>query len=291
MLELLRQPMCQFLIGGGLIFGLYQLVSGGTTIEHRPETIPWARPDYTIVVARGRMESLAAQFAARWQRSPTADELAALAADHVREEVLVREAVALGLDKDDPVIRRHLRTRMEFVVQDIGGLVEPTDQELEEFLRQHPESFRPPPVLSFRHVFLDREKLGEPRAWEVATDILRQLRASDIVAEETGDRFLLGHAFPDVALTRIELDFGSAFARDLRDAPVGAWSGPYLSTYGLHLVLVDARDQRPMPTLEQIRVPLRAAFEARRRRDALDEFMRRSLERYTISVETPATRQ
>jgi len=117
------------------------------------------------------------------------------------------------------------------------------------------------------------------------------LRASDIVAEEAGDRFRLGQAFPDVALARIELDFGAAFARAVRDAPVGAWPGPYLSTYGLHLVLVDARDDRSIPTSEQIRVPLRSAFEAQRRREALDEFMRRSLERYTISVETPAARR
>jgi hypothetical protein len=103
-----------------------------------------------IVVTRGAIESLAATFARTWQRSPTDAELEGLIRDYVRDEVYYREALALGLDRDDTVVRRRLRQKLEFVSEDLAAQAEPTDAELRAYLEAHPESFRGERRFTFR---------------------------------------------------------------------------------------------------------------------------------------------
>ena len=137
-----------FLLLGALIFGAFKFISG--------ETIEPGK----ILITQGRIESLEIAFSRTWRRPPTASELEGLIRDYVREEVFAREAVALGLDKDDTIIRRRLRQKLEFVSEDVAAHAEPTDEQLRAYLKEHADAFRGDRRFTFRQVYLNPQQRG-----------------------------------------------------------------------------------------------------------------------------------
>jgi hypothetical protein len=115
----------------------------------------------TIVVTQGRIENLAATFARTWRRPPSAGELSSTVQDYVREEAAVREALALGLDRDDTVIRRRLRQKLEFIAEGVAAQAEPTEEDLQTYLEAHAEAFASEPRFTFSHVYLSAERRGQ----------------------------------------------------------------------------------------------------------------------------------
>jgi hypothetical protein len=130
-MKLLREPLVHFLLLGAILFGVFALVGRWTN----------DRPD-KIVITPGLIENLQLGFTRSAQRTPTAAELDAVIEDYIREEVLCREAIARGLDRDDPVIRRRLRERMEFFTEDSVDTTAPTDEQLNAFIQKNPAMFR-----------------------------------------------------------------------------------------------------------------------------------------------------
>lgn len=279
MRRLLSEPLFHFLVLGAALFALHA----------------WARPARasdaeTIAVTTGDVENLALTFARTWQRPPTAEELKGLVDDLVREEILSREAVRLGLDRDDTVIRRRLSQKMEFVAEDLAATVEPTDDELAAWVAAHPDDYREEPRTSFRHVFL-----GEARGESLEADareLLARLRAAgpDVDISTLGDRLLLPGEFGLERRTRVAAQLGDEFATALDAVPVGAWAGPLRSAYGLHLVLVTARIDGELPPLSEIRGTVRRDLLAERRARMQREFLEALLARYRVSVEWPTER-
>ena len=100
-------------------------------------------------------------FQRTWQRPPTRQELDGIVKEYVKEEVLYREALAMGLDRDDTLVRRRLRQKLEFVAEDMADAVDPTDAELQQYLDEHPESFRVERRASFYQVYLSRDRRGD----------------------------------------------------------------------------------------------------------------------------------
>ena len=179
--SLLKEPLLHFLLLGAGLFLAYSLMQREVRGREAGE----------IVVTLGEVEQLATSFAKTWQRSPTPEELAGLVRDRVREEVYCREAMALGLDRDDAIIRRRLRQKMEFVSDDIAALAEPTEADLEEYLRTHPDAFRVEPRFTFQQVYFNPEK-HDDLPGDVAR-LLAQLSQSDdeVDASALGDATLL----------------------------------------------------------------------------------------------------
>ena len=140
---------------------------------------------------RTSVHSLAENFRRTWQRPPTPQELDAMVADYVREDVLVREALALGLDRDDTIVRRRLRQKMEFISEEAAGLLQPTDQELTGYLEAHPDAFRSEAVFTFTQVFIDPAKRGKAADADARQllAVLRQKNATDVTT--LGDRLTL----------------------------------------------------------------------------------------------------
>ena len=145
--KLLREPLVHFLLFGALLFFFSTWKSGPSGSGK-------------IVVTRARIEQLATGFARTWQRPPTQRELTGLVEDYIKEEVYVREAIATGLDRDDTIIRRRLRQKLEFLTEDALEAAAPSDEELRAYLKAHPDSFRVEPRVAFRQVFLDRNRRG-----------------------------------------------------------------------------------------------------------------------------------
>jgi hypothetical protein len=230
MKRILREPLLHFLVLGAALFGLNALLSA-----HAPGRA-------SIVVTKGRIESLATAFALTWQRPPTAQELEGLIRDYVREEVAVREAASLGLDQDDVVIRRRLRQKLEFVSGDAAAQAEPGDAELRAWLAAHPADFGTDPTCTFSQVFLDPAQARRPS----------RSRRGAPAREAAARRGPRGHrggrrSVPPRPLvrqapgTRREEPVRRGVRGEPGLAPAGAWQGPIASGLGAHLVFVHER--------------------------------------------------
>jgi hypothetical protein len=195
MTRLLKEPLLHFIVLGAALFSLFNLVN-----QKRAEQ------PAKIVISVGQVANLADGFARTWNRLPSQDELRGLLEDHIREEVYYREAKALGLDRDDTVVRRRLRQKLEFLAEDM--VVEPTDAELQTFLTANAERFKSDDRFTFTHVFLsdERREGRESDAAAIAAKLSTAHAEADLV--ELGDNFLLGYEFRDVPRSSITQTFG-----------------------------------------------------------------------------------
>jgi len=278
MKNLLREPLLHFLLLGAGLFIAYGLVS-------KPGSSDAAGK---IVVTVGQVENLAAGFARTWQRPPTDKEMAGLVRDRVREEVYYREAIALGLDKDDTVIRRRLRQKMEFVSDDIAAQAEPTDADLSAYLQAHADTFRVEQRFTFRQVYLNPGKHRANLAGDVA-QLLAQLKQSGDKADVSalGDAFLLGYDFTALSVGEIAKLFGETFPAKLRGLRPGQWQGPVESGYGVHLVKVSERSEGRLPALADVRDVVRREWDNAQRLEANEKFFQGLLKRYVVTIEQP----
>lgn len=275
MKNLLREPLLHFLLLGVAIFVAYGVVSKRTGAELGK-----------IVITHGQIENLAAGFTKAWHRPPTPEELTGLIQDRVREEIYSREAMALGLDKDDTIIRRRLRQKMEFISDDLAAQAEPSDADLEGYLKAHADKFRTDQRFSFRHVYLQPQKHGDHLASDAA-QLLEKLKQAGDTADisSLGDSFLLGSAFDAESAADVAKQFGEKFATKLGEVPVGQWQGPVESGYGVHLVQVSERTEGRMPTLGDVRDVVRREWENTRRLEANEKFYQELRKRYAVTIE------
>jgi len=276
MKNLMREPLVHFLLLGALIFGAFKIISR-ETIEPG-----------MILITQGRIESLEIAFSRTWRRPPTASEFEGLIRDYVREEVFAREAVALGLDKDDTIIRRRLRQKLEFVSEDVAAHAEPTDEQLRAYLKEHADAFRGDRRFTFRQVYLNPQQRGTNLRRD-ALQLLAQLRRSggqtDISA--LGDSLMLENEFKGIAAAEVVKQFGEPFGAALGEMAVGQWQGPTESGFGVHLVLMAERTDGSMPGLEDVRAAVRREWINARRLEANEKFYRTLLQRYSVTIERP----
>lgn len=272
-MKILREPLLHFLLLGAAIFGAYDLLSNAR-----------ATPPGHIVITQGRIEALIAAFSRTWQRPPTASERDGLIRDYVHEEVYVREAIALGLDQDDMVIRRRLGQKLEFVSEDLSSQADPTDGQLRAYLNAHRDAFRVEPHFTFRQVFLDPQRRGDKLSRDAAR-LLAGLRRAGADPDTVGDASLLDHSFEAVPASMVAAQFGDQFAEALSEVPSGEWRGPVSSTYGAHLVLVDDRTDSRLPALEEVREVVRRDWANAQRAQVSEKYYQALLRRYTVTVE------
>jgi len=248
--------------------------------------------DTRIVVTSADAERLGAVWAQRWQRAPTQTELDGLIDEHIREEVYYREALALGLDRDDVAIRRLLRSKLEFVTQDIMTSVEPGPSDLAAYYEAHPERYISPAAVSFSQIYFASGRRGGA-AGQDAELVLERLRGGldDAAALATGDGQMFGETFRNQTVRDVEAIFGPDFAAALLQVEPGAWAGPIASSYGLHLVRVDARREGRRLPFAEVAERVRADWEYDRRQKANDDMYHGLRARYSVVVEPGAPAQ
>ena len=270
--RLLREPLVHFLVLGGVLFAIFG--RGGSDA---------GAADRQIVVSEADIERLAEGFSRTWHRPPAADELQAQIQDYIREEVLYRTALALGLDKDDTIIRRRLRQKMEFLSED--AVPPPQEADLRAYLQAHPEKFRTQPLISFRQVFVSQTRGASAEA--DARQILAWLTSGASDGANVGDPLLLGDDFSRMPLDRIAALFGDSFAQAVVQSAPGSWVGPLRSAYGLHLVLVAAVQPRDLPPFEEVRPAVEREWFAERRAAAQAVQYQALLAGYRVIVQKP----
>lgn len=280
MRTLLREPLFHFLVIGAALFGL----SFAFDKSEAPS-------DNRIVVSQGTINTLAATFRLRRLRAPTKAELDGMIRDHVKEEIYYREALRLGLDRNDTIIRRRLRQKVEFLLQDRLSTLTPRDGELEAFFERNKARYRLGDRISFDQVVLRRSRHGEKIA-EVAGDVLSKLNADQGPRDfaRFSELGLLPTTISKETENEISRTFGQGFARSIADLPEGKWSGPVSSGYGLHLVRLTGREKGGLPPLNKIRDRVERDWLEERRISGADAFYRALRAQYTIEVDMPGDR-
>jgi len=277
MKKILREPLLHFLLLGTAIFAAYGLVSKRSNDEPGK-----------IVISEGQVAAIAEGFTRTWRRPPTRAEIEGLIRDQVQEEVYCREAMALGLDKEDTIIRRRLRQKMEFVSDDVAAIAEPTDDELSAFLKSHADTFRVQRQFTFSHIYLNPERHGENLARDTAKLLAQLQRAGDKAdVSQLGDSFLLEHKFQSLPASEVVKQFGEKFAAKLGELSPGQWHGPVESGYGVHLVWINERTEGRLPALAEVRDAVRREWGTARRLEANEKFYRELLKRYVVTIERP----
>ena len=240
-----------------------------------------------IVVSESVVNDLVSQYRSVWGKTASEEVLANLIESYVRDEILYREGVALGLDRDDQVIKRRVRQKLEIISEEATAESAPTDAELSAYLARHPERFAQPGRVSFEQIFFD----GTASVTEVNSSIAaaRRAIAQGIDPSKLGHVSMLPRQQAGVSLDTVARDFGASFAQQLAIAPLDQWAGSVASSFGAHLVRVTARSPAALPPLAAVRRLVEREWENDRRSRSLNESYRRIRERYAVVIEGMAS--
>ncbi len=271
--RLWREPLLHFLLIGFALFVFYEQVADNAEA-----------PPKQINVAAGQVEQLAANFQRTWSRPPTPRELEQMIEGYVREEVFYREALAMGLDRGDPLVRRRLRMKLEFMLEDLASQAV-DDPVLETYLQQNIENFRVEAQVSFTHVYLNPERRKDINA--DAMQLLQRLRGG-ADPDSLGDATLAPRNYQRARQSEIARDFGEEFSVGLAKLPRGEWSGPVWSPFGAHLVRIDERVDARNPALAEVRDQVLREYHAEQRKLQKDLAYQQLRETYEVTIETPA---
>ncbi len=271
--RLLKEPLLQFLALGAILFALYGLFGKRSDAPER------------IVVSAAQIGNLADGFQRTWRRAPSQDELQGLVENYIRDEVFYRAGRAAGLDRDDVVVRRRVRQKMEFLAEEIA-VPEPTEQQLAVYRAENPELFRGEDRLTFRQIFLSSSRSAETMDSE-AKRISTLLSGSDTELDTTslGDPFLLNDGLNAVPSGEVMRTFGEAFAKRVLAEEPGRWFGPVASPYGEHFVFIEQRTRGVIPPLETIRSAVAFKWGEARRMEAEQKLYNSLREQYEITIE------
>jgi PPIC-type PPIASE domain len=275
---LLREPLLQFVVLGAALFGFFHLVD-----KKR------ADPPERIVVSSARIDNLADGFARTWRRPPGKEELQGLIDDYIRDEVFYREGRAAGLDRDDVIIRRRVRQKMEFFAEDISA-VEPSEKQLTAYLESNPDRFKTEDRLTFHQVFLSATRHAEGLDDDIKRLANGLAHANATVDTATlGDAFLLGDEFHAMSVSELAGIFGDDFSKRVSVMEQGRWQGPISSSFGQHFVYIDERISGGLPPIDTVRDAVRREWSNARRLDAEQKLYASLRERYEIVVEGPSS--
>lgn len=273
----LSEPLLHFAIAGIVIFAAYRIFNPEPDVADDPQRIELTQDD---------IRQLALTWLAQGRPLPSDAEMRSLIDQKVAEEVMFREAVTLGLDRDDQIIKRRLAQKMDFLAADLATLDEPTEAELSQWFAANAERFALPAHASFRHLYFSPDKRGSAAETDAAAALkaLSGLPADTAEGKALADPFMLRSYYGDSTPEQAAKEFGPAFATTLFGLKPGSWQGPVQSGYGWHLVWVDAIEPGRIPAFEEVKSQVKSAWTDERyqevKRKALDEM----LSRYTIVV-------
>jgi len=273
--RLIREPLVHFLVLGVLLFLCADwLGSDGGSGER------------SIVVGQDDVARLAGQWEAQYGNPPSASEIEALIENHVRDEILYREALELGLDRDDLIIRRRLIQKLRFLGEGLARSAEPSEGELTEFYARHLTRYTQPAKMTFQHVYFSRDQRGEAARGH-ALALLEALSA-EITEVSTwrslGDPFMLQREYADRDEREIAELFGPDFASALAQIEPGSWGGPIPSSYGWHAVRVRERRPEAVPKLSEIRDQVLSDYSAQRRTETDAALLEEYRKKYVVKI-------
>jgi hypothetical protein len=270
--------MIHFLVLGGLLFGAYTWIHRGDG----PGSIGASRE---IRIGEGEVAWLRETWGRQWQRDPTPEELRGLVTEYVKEELLAREARAMGLDENDTIVRRRLAQKLTFILEDTSALAVPADDDLRRNYAAHPERYRTEPRISFEQIYLSVEQQRDAQA--DAEALLAKLNRPGFneSPENLGDRSLLDAEFTDSDERSVRAQFGDDFSQAVFALQPGAWQGPIASGFGLHLVRVNSMTPGQLLEFAEVHDKILDDWRADRKRDDTARYFEVLRKRYHVIVD------
>ena len=276
--RLFGEPLVQFLLVGGCLYGATFLVG--------------QEEDAPVVVNRVHVDAaqiggMVTQWEKRWRRPPTREEMDGLIEKHVRDELFYRQAVAMGLDKDDPITRMRTAQKLEFLLNSLADAKQPTDAELAQYLTDHAEKYRSPDRITFYQAFFNPDTRKDATLDDAKAE-LERLRAAgtpDPATLEAGDRSLVKSYYEGVDRSGITRQMGSGFGEAVLKLEPGQWHGPVLSGYGVHLVYVFEVARGAMPELAAVRDRVASDWNDAHRKEFHADFLERLEAEYEIVID------
>ena len=264
--KLIQEPLLHFLLIGASVFFFYSFQN----TQNKEQ----------IIISKNDIKQLSLRWNKKWKRAPTKEELDELIQKRVYQEVLYKEALKMGLEKNDVIIKRRLVQKLEFVTSDMAQLVEPTRKELEDYLKEHSNRFREPTTLSFMQLYIDPQK--HPNMQAYSQKRLKALRVSD--ARIDGDDFTFEKSYQDLSLFDIKKRFGKAFTQKIVTLPIGSWQGNIYSGYGLHLVKIIKKGKGELRAFEKIKKLLKIEWQTQKQEQLNQKFYQELHQKYTIEI-------
>ena len=274
----LREPLLHFLLIGMALFVVWgklnpaQIREGGMS---------------RIVITEDDLVQFDQVWRAKWQRPPTPQELVAMVDNKIKEEILYREALAMGLDRDDSIIKRRLAQKMAFLGEDVSGIQEPTADEIRDWYERHSGTFALPERGSFRHLYFSIDARGDAArdAALQALEILSGKAGNDPATKKLGDPFMFQDYYGDRSPVEVASDFGGQFTEALFQLEPGSWQGPIRSGYGLHLVIVYEREAAGRHAFAEVRERVKNDYLFELRQSRNEEVLDKLKSRYEIVVD------
>jgi hypothetical protein len=258
-MKVLREPLVHFAVLGAVLFGLSALArrGGADTRSRAADGVPSGRR--TLTITASDVDAARATFRAASRRDPGPEELADLVQGVISEELLFREGLALGLDRDDRVVRRRLIEKMTALARPTPPASDPPRDVLVRHYQSHQHRFAQPEAVSFEQLYFDPKLRDDAAA--AASKALAALAgapAADRAPTGVGDAFVLQAAMQRRSRLELAHLLGDQFAAAVFAAPVGRWHGPVPSKHGAHLVRVTERTAERLPAFEEVDKQVRA---------------------------------
>ena len=278
-MKLLREPLLHFMFIGAVIYALYGVFAEPVIEE----------TDKTITVSAGEIEWMQSSWQKRWNRPPTTKEFDGLIQQYIKETVLYREALTMGLNKHDRVIRRRLAQKLEFLAKDLVALTPPTEDELQAYFNEHQTRYQAPTLYTFTQVFFDPDKRGDATLDDAEAVKATLIAQGDAIedAGALGDGLMLQNYYPQKGRAEIQKILGSGFTDTLITLVPEQWHGPVLSGFGVHLVYVNSIIEPSPPVFAEMRERVIADWSFDRGEELNEKFYANLREQYTIVIEKP----
>lgn len=278
--KLLKEPLLHFIAVGAALFFIYYATA------YRPDI---NKSGDIIVISSSDIERLAYLFEKTWQRPPNNKELKGLVDDYLEEEVLYREAMKLGLDKDDTVVRRRMRQKMEFFVNDLTQQTAPTEKQLKEFLQKNKDKYRTESRLSFKQIFFKPDKESENRSNRIINlrEKLNKKQNSIQNTTDLGDATILPVNLEMVTVSEVDNQFGKGFGYKLYELAPNRWEGPVESAYGYHLIFIEEKTEGEDPKLSEIRSEVERDWKYSLQKELEQEYLKKKLDEYNVQIQWP----
>jgi len=284
MKRLLREPLVHFLLLGALLFGVYAYTERGRG---------GVEPSRQIQLSIDDLAQLAIVFQSQWRREPTSDELNRLVESKVQEEVLYREGLALGLDKDDTIVKRRMAQKVRFLAEDVAAAHEPSTGELKGWFEKNTDKFALPSRYSFRHIYFSPDKRGTIAHNDAVNALVKIAGQPEDLPQvaSAADRFMFQDYYGDRTPSAIAKEFGPQFAVALEKLKPGSWQGPVESGYGWHLVFVDTVIPGRIPAFEEVESEVRTAWLGNQKAQAWQKAYETMRAKYTLLLPAPPDKQ